>query len=188
MIYLLDTNVLSERTKRRPSAKVLSFLRKLPVADARVPAIVLGEIKQGVQSNPTPELSQFLEDVLTLPVATLFRRQTTNKPHESTKNCLHQHRNALRQQHARPSVVRANRQRVCNQRALSMSKGSTGKARLDEFYTHNLALQRQLDELTRKYESRRISFLARPLFSILGPWVNDVRRESARSNSCFSTI
>ena len=69
MIYLLDTNVLSERTKKRPSPKVLTFLRKVPVADSRVPAIVLGEIKQGVQSNPTPELRQFLEDVLTLPVA-----------------------------------------------------------------------------------------------------------------------
>ena len=69
MIYLLDTNVLSERTKNRPSSKVMSFLRKVPVADARVPAIVLGEIKQGVESNPTPELQQFLEDVLTLPVA-----------------------------------------------------------------------------------------------------------------------
>ncbi len=69
MIYLLDTNVLSERTKQRPSPKVMSFLRKVPAADARLPAIVLGEIKQGVQSNPTPQLRQFLEDVLTLPVA-----------------------------------------------------------------------------------------------------------------------
>ena len=31
--------------------------------------MVLGEIKQGVESNPTPELQQFLQDVLTLPVA-----------------------------------------------------------------------------------------------------------------------
>ena len=69
MIYLLDTNVLSERTKGRPSPKVMSFLRQLPAADARVPAIVLGEIKRGVQSNPSPELHQFLDDVLTLPVA-----------------------------------------------------------------------------------------------------------------------
>ena len=69
MIYLLDTNVLSERTRNRPSPKVTSFLRKVPAADARVPAIVLGEIKQGVESNPTPQLQQFLEDVLTLPVA-----------------------------------------------------------------------------------------------------------------------
>ncbi len=69
MIYLLDTNVLSERTRSRPSPKVMSFLRKVPAADARVPAIVLGEIKQGVESNPTPQLQQFLEDVLTLPVA-----------------------------------------------------------------------------------------------------------------------
>ena len=65
MIYLLDTNVLSERTKRRPSPKVISFLRKLPAADARVPAIVPGEINQGVQTNPTPELRRFLEDVRT---------------------------------------------------------------------------------------------------------------------------
>lgn len=69
MIYLLDTNVLSERTRNRPSLKVMSFLRKVPAADARVPAIVLGEIKQGVESNPTAELRQFLDDVLTLPVA-----------------------------------------------------------------------------------------------------------------------
>ena len=69
MIYLLDTNVLSERTKKRPSPKVLTFLRKVPVADARVPAIVVGEINQGVQTIPTPELRTFLEDILTLPVA-----------------------------------------------------------------------------------------------------------------------
>lgn len=31
--------------------------------------MVLGEIKQGVESNPTAQLQQFLEDVLTLPVA-----------------------------------------------------------------------------------------------------------------------
>ena len=69
MIYLLDTNVLSERTKTRPSRKVLTFLRRLAVADARVPAIVLGEIKQGVENDPKPELQQFLQDVLSLPVA-----------------------------------------------------------------------------------------------------------------------
>ena len=69
MIYLLDTNVLSERARSRPSPKAMAFLRKVPTADARVPAIVLGEIKQGVEENPTPELQTFLEDVLTLPVA-----------------------------------------------------------------------------------------------------------------------
>jgi predicted nucleic acid-binding protein len=69
LIYLLDTNVLSERTKERPSSRVISFLRKVAVADVRLPAIVLGEIKQGVENNPTAELRQFLEDVLALPVA-----------------------------------------------------------------------------------------------------------------------
>ena len=57
MIYLLDTNVLSESTKKRPSSKVIAFLRKVPAAAVRVPAIVLGEIKQGVQNNPNDRVA-----------------------------------------------------------------------------------------------------------------------------------
>ena len=69
MIFVLDTNVLSERTKPHPDEGVEDFLRRLPVENARVSAMVLAEIAQGVESNPTPGLKRFLTEVLGLAVA-----------------------------------------------------------------------------------------------------------------------
>lgn len=69
MIYLLDTNVLSERTKRSPNAGVADFLRRVPVETVRVSAMALAEIAQGVENNPTAALKTFLAEVLRLPVA-----------------------------------------------------------------------------------------------------------------------
>ncbi len=69
MIYLLDTNVLSERTRKSPNAGVEDFLRRVPAETVRVSAMVLAEIAQGVQSNPTAPLKAFLAEVLQLPVA-----------------------------------------------------------------------------------------------------------------------
>ena len=69
MIYLLDTNVLSERTKPRPNAGVEDFLRRVPAETVRVSAMALAEIAQGVENNPTAALKTFLAEVLRLPVA-----------------------------------------------------------------------------------------------------------------------
>ena len=69
MIFVLDTNVLSERTKPIPSAHVEDFLRRLPAENARVSAMTIAEITQGVENNPTPALKQFLSEVLKIPVA-----------------------------------------------------------------------------------------------------------------------
>jgi len=69
MIYLLDTNVLSERTKRSPNAGVVDFLRRVPAETVRVSAMALAEIAQGVENNPTAALKTFLAEVLRLPVA-----------------------------------------------------------------------------------------------------------------------
>ena len=69
MIFLLDTNVLSERLKPNPNSNVEDFLRRLPPENVRVSAMNLAEIAQGVENNPTPVLKQFLAEVLTLPVA-----------------------------------------------------------------------------------------------------------------------
>jgi toxin FitB len=70
MIYLLDTNVLSERTKGSPNAGVEDFLRRVPAEMVRVSAMALAEIAQGVENNPTAGLKTFLAEVLRLPVAT----------------------------------------------------------------------------------------------------------------------
>jgi predicted nucleic acid-binding protein len=69
VIFVLDTNVLSERTKLRPDGQVEKFLRAVPAENIRVSSIVLAEIVQGVENNPTPDLQLFLAEVLTLPVA-----------------------------------------------------------------------------------------------------------------------
>ena len=69
MIYLLDTNVLSERTKRSPNRGVEDFLRRVPAENVRLSAMALAEIAQGVENNPTVALKLFLAEVLGLPVA-----------------------------------------------------------------------------------------------------------------------
>ncbi len=69
MIFVLDTNVLSERTKQSPAPKVEAFLRAVPIENVRLSAVVLAEIAQGVENNPTPQLKTFLADVLALPLA-----------------------------------------------------------------------------------------------------------------------
>ncbi len=69
MIFVPDTNVFSERTKKSPNASVVAFLRAVPVESIRLSAVVLAEIAQGVENNPTPELRTFLNDVLALPRA-----------------------------------------------------------------------------------------------------------------------
>lgn len=69
MIFLLDTNVLSEITKGTPDPSVVAFLHAVPVENIRLSAIVLAEIAQGVENNPTPALKEFLADVLALPLA-----------------------------------------------------------------------------------------------------------------------
>jgi predicted nucleic acid-binding protein len=69
VIFLLDTNVLSENAKGSADPAVVAFLRAIPVENIRLSAVVLAEIAQGVENNPTPELKEFLADVLTLPLA-----------------------------------------------------------------------------------------------------------------------
>ena len=69
MIFLLDTNVLSESARACPDATVAAFLRRVPAENLRVSAIVLGEIAQGVENNPVPSLQEFLVDVRAMPIA-----------------------------------------------------------------------------------------------------------------------
>jgi predicted nucleic acid-binding protein len=69
VIFLLDTNVLSENAKEFPDPSVVAFLRAVPVENIRLSAIVLAEIAQGVENNPTPALKAFLADVRALPLA-----------------------------------------------------------------------------------------------------------------------
>ena len=68
MIYVLDTNVLGEKIQPAPDAKVVDFLRRVPAENIRLSAVVLSEIAQGVENNPTPALQEFLRETRNLPV------------------------------------------------------------------------------------------------------------------------
>ena len=49
MSYLLDTNVISEHSRRRPNAKVVAWLRTLPVEEQHLSVLSLGEVSNGIE-------------------------------------------------------------------------------------------------------------------------------------------
>lgn len=49
MSYLLDTNVISETTRKRPSEQVLAWLRQVPDDALHVSVLTLGEVRRGVE-------------------------------------------------------------------------------------------------------------------------------------------
>ena len=49
MNYLLDTNVLSEVTKRRPNANVAAWFDSVSPTDLHIGVITLGEIRKGIE-------------------------------------------------------------------------------------------------------------------------------------------
>jgi len=49
--FLLDTNVVSELAKTRPSVKVIAWLGSVPSTDLFLSVITLGEIRKGVEKK-----------------------------------------------------------------------------------------------------------------------------------------
>ena len=49
MIYLLDTNVVSELRKLRPHGAVAAWRRSIPAHQVAIPAVVLAEAQAGVE-------------------------------------------------------------------------------------------------------------------------------------------
>jgi toxin FitB len=60
--FLLDTNIVSELTKKRPSANVAAWFQQVPSTDLFLSVITLGEIRKGIElkraTNP-PAAVQF---------------------------------------------------------------------------------------------------------------------------------
>jgi hypothetical protein len=49
MSYLLDTNVISEHTRKKPNGDVVAWLRSLPIEEQYLSALSVGEIRDGVE-------------------------------------------------------------------------------------------------------------------------------------------
>jgi predicted nucleic acid-binding protein len=72
MKWLLDTNVISESGRTRPSSKVMAWLAIQPRIDTAVSAVTWAELQEGVLSAPEPKrlwLKEWLDDA----VVPLFR-------------------------------------------------------------------------------------------------------------------
>jgi predicted nucleic acid-binding protein len=48
-VFLLDTNIVSELRKLRPSTKVLTWLTEVPDAELHLSALTIGEIQAGIE-------------------------------------------------------------------------------------------------------------------------------------------
>jgi len=49
MSYLLDTNVVSEHTRKRPNTRVVSWLGTLPIEEQYLSVLSLGEVRDGIE-------------------------------------------------------------------------------------------------------------------------------------------
>jgi hypothetical protein len=64
--YLLDTNVVSEAARRQPHPRVVAWLKGLPLQEAYLSALTLGELVQGAVRAPEPRrpvLERWIEDL-----------------------------------------------------------------------------------------------------------------------------
>jgi predicted nucleic acid-binding protein len=70
MIYLLDTNIVSEFRKPRPHGAVTAWRRSIPIHQLAIPAVVLAEAQAGAEitrkQNPVKaaELESWIEGLM----------------------------------------------------------------------------------------------------------------------------
>ena len=66
MRYLLDTNVVSEMRRRRAEPQVVAWIRSVPQTHVFISALVLGEVRAGIERLRVRDLRQatVLEDWL----------------------------------------------------------------------------------------------------------------------------
>ena len=60
MRYLLDTCILSEPFKRQPNTQVIAWLRSMDQSSLYTPAVVLGEMRKGVEKMPAGARKEML--------------------------------------------------------------------------------------------------------------------------------
>lgn len=73
MRYLLDTNVLSELVKPKPSGKVLDWVTRQSPLDLAISCLTIGEISAGIQQLPAKSVRRLeLESWLSNDLAARF--------------------------------------------------------------------------------------------------------------------
>lgn len=78
MKYLLDTNVFSEFTKKRPEPKVLEFIAKLQKEQIFISCISVGELKKGIASSANKDKTHYLNEWFNRRIAHELKDQIVN--------------------------------------------------------------------------------------------------------------
>jgi predicted nucleic acid-binding protein len=73
--WLLDTNVLSELRRRKPSPKVIAFVVAQPLEQLHVSVVNLAEIRYGIESVADIDKRAELKDWLAHKVRPMFERR-----------------------------------------------------------------------------------------------------------------
>lgn len=69
-MFLLDTNIVSELRKQRPHGAVIAWLSTIPAEKLTIPAVVIGEIQDGIEitrsqdPSKADEIEAWLEVIL----------------------------------------------------------------------------------------------------------------------------
>jgi toxin FitB len=66
MMYLFDTNIISENSKKQPDQNVIAWLKSVPMDQTRISSVSLGEIRRGIhqleQGKRKTELETWYSD------------------------------------------------------------------------------------------------------------------------------
>jgi toxin FitB len=74
--FLLDTNVVSETSKKKPDLNVLAWLGRTTLADTGISAMTIGEIRRGIELVPEGSRRVTLEAWYQNNVRTTFAGRT----------------------------------------------------------------------------------------------------------------
>mgnify|MGYP006423886753 CR=1 FL=1 len=76
MNYLIDTNIISELTKKQPEPSVISWFGKAPENSLYISCITIGEIRKGIEKLPKSKKKMQLDAWLNNDVKSRFEKRT----------------------------------------------------------------------------------------------------------------
>jgi len=75
MIYLLDTNIISESIKPKPNQGVMQWLSKIPSDDIMLSVLTIGEIRKGIEKISDKMRKQTLTQWLEIELIKQFQNR-----------------------------------------------------------------------------------------------------------------
>jgi toxin FitB len=104
MIWLLDTNVISELRKPRPDKSVLNWIAKQDASSIWTSRVCLVEIQSGIALQVDPQQKQRLQDWHENSVLSMFDRKVFDVTEDALKHWIHNLQVAKARQQSAPPV------------------------------------------------------------------------------------